>query len=212
MIKHLKHLVLLAFMAVASTAFAQYEWHKTTAPDFRGKQDDIYFVDEDKGWYVNGTGKIYKTVNGGQDWQLIFEKPGTFFRCIGFIDSLRGFVGNIGTDYFPNVADTVPLYKTTDGGKTWEAVQYKGPVVKGLCAIDILKVPFVNHGVLDYKYYINAGGRVGSPAYLMRSYDNGKTFTSEDVNAHCAFILDIKFLNEQEGFIMAGSDNVLTKS
>jgi photosystem II stability/assembly factor-like uncharacterized protein len=206
-------LLLLFFTGSLSfTSHAQYEWKKTDAAAFRGKQDDIHFIDPDRGWYVNGSGKIYKTINGGKDWQLVFDKPGTFFRCVGFIDSLRGFAGNIGTEYFPNVSDTVPLYKTMDGGKTWNSVAYSGPTVKGLCAIDIIKVPYINHGTLDYKHYIIAGGRVGSPAFLLRSYDNGETFRSEDLNAQCAYILDIKFLNENDGFIMAGTHKNVAKS
>ncbi len=38
------------------------------------------------------------------------------------MDSLRGFAGTVGTDYFPNVTDTIPLYRTLDGGKTWSKV------------------------------------------------------------------------------------------
>lgn len=199
-------------LSLCSQGHAQYQWTKLDAPAYKGKQDDIYFVNEMKGWYVNGAGKIYKTSDGGENWKLSFEKTGTFFRCIAFIDSLTGFAGNIGTDYFPNVKDTVPLYKTTDGGTTWQPVAYTGPTVKGLCAIEIVKVPYVNHGVLAYRYKVIAGGRVGNPAYIMRSEDNGSTFKSMDMNMHCAYILDIKFYNEDEGFVMAGSSRSLEKS
>lgn len=33
------------------------------------KQDDIYFVSENTGWYVNGYGKIFKTTDGGKSWK-----------------------------------------------------------------------------------------------------------------------------------------------
>lgn len=102
-------------------------WIKSTTDPYPGKQDDICFVDEQKGWYCNGQGKIYHSNDGGVSWLKIFEKPGTFFRCINFIDSLRGFAGNVGTDYFPNVKDTIPLYHTEDGGYTWKPVSYVGP-------------------------------------------------------------------------------------
>ena len=209
---HVVASLLILAILLPLVGHTQYEWQKTDAAAYRGKQDDIHFINPDRGWYVNGSGKIYKTVNGGKDWQLIFDKPGTFFRCVGFIDSLRGFAGNIGIEYFPNVTDTVPLYKTLDGGKTWQPVAYKGPTVKGLCAIDILKVPYINHGVLAYKHQVTAGGRVGSPAFLLRSFDDGVTFQSEDLNARCAYILDIKFLDEDDGFIIAGTNKTVAKS
>ena len=131
------------------------QWKKCeTAPNYKGKQDDIFFIDENLGWYVNGSGQIFKTYNGGQIWAEVFKQPGTFFRCIGFVDSLNGYVGNIGTDYFPGVTDTIPLYQTKDGGNSWQPVSYNGPYIKGICAIDILKIPFINSGVLDYKIQI----------------------------------------------------------
>jgi len=163
-------------------------WQQLKTVEYKGKQDDIYFLNENIGWYCNGSGKIYKTKNGGTDWKLIFEKKGTFFRCIAFIDSSTGFAGNIGTDYFPNVEDTVPLYKTIDGGVTWKAIAYKGPTVKGLCAIDIYREPIINSGKLDYKAHIFCGGRVGSPAFTMISHDNGNNFVSEDMGKYCKYI------------------------
>lgn len=187
-------------------------WQQLKTDDYKGKQDDICFINDSIGWYCNGSGKIYKTTNGGTDWKLIFEKKGTFFRCIGFIDSLQGFAGNIGIDYFPNVEDTVPLYKTLDGGKSWLPISYKGPTVKGLCAIDIYKEPIINAGVLNYKAHIFCGGRVGSPAYIMTSHDNGKTFTSMDMSKYCSYILDIKFFNLKEGIICAASSAELDKN
>ena len=201
----------LIFSLIAFVVSGQ-DWElQESAPTYKGKQDDIYFINTEVGWYVNGSGQIFHTKNGGKDWAKIYEKPGTFFRCIGFVDSLTGFVGNIGTEYFPNVSDTVPLYKTNDGGKTWEPVQYSGPVVKGLCAIEIVKVPYINHGKLDHKVHIYAGGRVGTPAYLLTSKDGGKSWISQDMNDHCSFILDIKFMNENEGIICAGIGSELSK-
>ncbi|MDX2173335.1 MAG: hypothetical protein SFY56_09455 [Bacteroidota bacterium] len=187
-------------------------WQQLKTDEYKGKQDDICFINDSIGWYCNGSGKIYKTTNGGTDWKLIFEKKGTFFRCIGFIDSLQGFAGNIGIDYFPNVEDTVPLYKTLDGGKSWSQISYKGPSVKGLCAIDIYKEPIINAGVLNYKAHIFCGGRVGSPAFIMTSHDNGITFTSMDMSKYCSYILDIKFFNLKEGIICAASTAELDKN
>ncbi len=187
-------------------------WKKLPTAPYPGKQDDICFVDVSNGWYCNGQGKIYHTNNGGASWDKIAEQPGTFFRCIGFIDSLIGFAGNVGTDYFPNVSDTVPLYRTADGGKTWHPVKYDGPYVKGLCAIDIVKEQYINHGNIDYKYHIYAVGRVGSPANIMVSHDNGKTFSSWSMNNDCKMLFDIKMFNTKEGVACAANNEDITAS
>ncbi len=143
------------------------QWKMLKTDAYPGKQDDIYFVNERLGWYVNGYGKIYHTADGGTTWEKQLEQKGTFFRCIAFTDSLTGFAGTVGTDYFPNVTDTIPLYKTINGGKTWMPVSYSGPYVKGLCAIDVVKEQYINHGNIDYKYHLYAVGRVGSPAKVL---------------------------------------------
>jgi photosystem II stability/assembly factor-like uncharacterized protein len=183
-----------------------HQWRKLETEAYRGKQDDIYFVTPQVGWYVNGLGKIFKTTDGGKTWTMKLHKPGTYFRCIAFIDSQRGFAGNIGPDYYPNVSDTVPLYETRDGGDTWTAVtNIKGPMPKGLCAIEVVREPFINAGVLDEKVRVVAAGRVGGPTYLMQSSDSGDSWTSTDMSAQCGMILDVKFLDNQNGIISAGT-------
>jgi photosystem II stability/assembly factor-like uncharacterized protein len=189
------------------------KWQKLDTVAYRGKQDDIFFLTADLGWYVNGDGKIYKTIDSGKTWIEKLSQPGTFFRTIGFVNEKIGFAGNIGTDYFPGVTDTTPLYMTDDGGDTWRAVSaIDGPTVKGLCAIDVLHTKFINSGVLDSRTVIHAGGRVGGPAFLLRSMDGGKSWKSQDVSAHTKMILDVKFFDENRGFIMGASDTDTEKS
>lgn len=200
------------FIVVRSQQTNENEWKKAQTVAYPGKQDDICFVDEKNGWYCNGQGKIYYSNDGGNTWQKIFEQPGTFFRCIAFIDTLRGFAGNVGTDYFPNVVDTIPLYQTMDGGHTWKPVNYKGNVVKGLCAIDIVKEQYINHGNIDFKYHVYAVGRVGTPANMMVSHDDGKTFTSRSMNENCKMLFDIKMFNTKEGFVCAATSDDVTTS
>jgi photosystem II stability/assembly factor-like uncharacterized protein/dienelactone hydrolase len=187
-------------------------WRKLNTERYPGKQDDIAFINEKEGWYVNGYGSIYHTTNGGQTWEKQLEMKGTFFRCIAFVDSLTGFAGTVGTDYFPNVTDTIPLYGTTDGGKTWNPVSYKGPYVKGLCAIDIVKEQFINHGKTDYKVHIYGVGRVGSPANMLVSHDGGLTWTSNSMNKDCKMLFDIKMFDKNTGFVCAATDEDLEKS
>ena len=201
-------------MVICNLSFGQqkYKWEKLNTEPYKGKQDDIFFVNENNGWYINGFGKIYHTTDGGQNWKLQLEKKGTFFRCIAFIDSLHGFVGTVGTDYFPNVTDTIPLYRTSDGGENWEPVTYSGKYIKGLCALDIVKEEYINHGEIGYKYHIYGVGRVGSPANFIVSHDNGNTFTSMDMSIYCSALYDIKMFNKMEGFACASSSEDIENS
>lgn len=190
----------------------ELQWQKLNTIPFRGKQDDICFINEMQGWYINGQGKMYKTIDGGTTWEKVFEKQGSFFRTIAFIDENTGFVGTVGTDYFPNVQDTIPLYKTTDGGSTWTPVDYTGPYVKGLCAIDIVKEPYINHGVMDYKYHIYAVGRVGSPANIITSHDGGQTWTSQSLQADAKMLFDIDMFDKNNGIACAAASEDISTS
>jgi photosystem II stability/assembly factor-like uncharacterized protein len=206
-------LIYFFIVFVFSKCFGQnFEWKKLETEAYQGKQDDIVFIDENNGWYVNGYGKIFHTKDGGITWEKQLEQKGSFFRTIAFVDKNIGFVGTVGTDYFPNVTDTIPLYGTKDGGKTWKPVNYKGPYVKGLCAIDIVKEQFINHGKIDYKYHLFAVGRVGSPANIMISHDSGETWTSQSLNMDCKMLFDIKMFNKNVGFVCAATDEDISKS
>lgn len=205
-------LLFLGFIISVSCFSQSFTWQKLTTEAYRGKQDDICFINENTGWYINGFGKLFKTNDGGNTWIKQWEKEGSFFRCVAFVDSLIGFVGTVGTDYFPNVKDTIPLYKTVDGGSTWQPVNYTGPYVKGLCAIDIVKESFINHGILDYKIHIYAVGRVGSPANFMVSHDGGISFTSNSMMADCKMLFDIKMLNTKTGFACAANNENIAEA
>ena len=182
------------------------EWVKLTTEPFKGKQDDMSFVSPDIGWYGNGLGKLYRTADGGQSWAKIWDKPGTFIRALGFIDEQRGFLGNVGTNYYPGVTDTQPLYRTSDGGKTWDAVTAPGlEKVAGICGIDILPVRRIFQGEMKTSHIIHAAGRVGGPAMVMRSEDDGLSWRVIDLSAQAGMILDVKFLNAKTGFVCASA-------
>lgn len=190
-------LLVVAVGGGAAVQPATYQWQTLSAAPSNGqKQDDVFFLDVQRGWAVNGSGRIYRTLNSGQTWAQQVQQTGTYFRCDGFVDSLRGFAGNIGTNYFPGVTDTNPLYRTLDGGQTWTVVtQLTGPTPVGLCALQVV-TPQV----------IYAAGRVGGPAHLLKSTDGGQTWTSRVLNPAIAMITDVHFVSADTGFVFGGSN------
>ena len=201
------------YFGIHSPSFAQeYTWKLLQTEAYPGKQDDICFVNELEGWYVNGQGRIYHTQDAGLNWEKQIEQQGTFFRTIAFINDQIGFAGTVGTDYFPNVQDTIPLYQTRDGGKTWSPVAYDGSYVKGLCAIDVVSEQYINHGEIDYRIHLFAVGLVGSPANIMISHDGGETWQSRSMYEDAKMLFDIKMFNKLEGIACAASNEDITLS
>jgi len=187
-------------------AAALRTWTRLATERYPGKQDDIFFVDEKVGWYGNGAGKVFRTQDGGDSWTKVWEQPGTFVRCLAFLDEKVGVLGNIGPGYFPGVTETVPVYRTEDGGSTWTPVTaIEGDPVVGLCAFDIVDVPFINAGTLDRRPRIVGVGRVGGPVAYIWSDDLGKTWKQGKLPESAAMAFDVKFLDEKRGFIASAT-------
>ena len=188
-------------------------WKKLETEPYRGKQDDIFFIDENTGWYVNGAGKIYKSIDGGKSWAKQLDKPGTFFRCLAFLDHQHGFAGNIGPDYFPNVTDKTPLYETFDGGEHWQPVTtIEGKPIVGLCAMQVLRESVINAGNLESRVRLIGVGRVGGPTSMIVSDDLGKTWQQIDISQSAAMAFDVHFFNRNEGFVAAATNSDLSES
>lgn len=182
------------------------EWTTFETEAFRGKRDSVSFVDETHGWYGTGAGDLFRTTDGGATWEKIAGRPGTFVRSVAFMDRDNGFIGNVGTEYYPGVTDETPLYRTRDGGVTWEAVDTGDATIKGVCAIDIVETQRIYQGQLVPRTVIHAAGRVGGPTGILRSVDGGETWSVIDMSAHAGMILDVKFFDENTGLVFAATD------
>jgi photosystem II stability/assembly factor-like uncharacterized protein len=186
-------------------------WRTLATEAYPKKRDDIVFADVRTGFYGTGKGQLYRTQDGGQSWQLIWSKPGTFIRSLGFIDAKHGFLGNLGTG-LAAVTDKTPLYETKDGGVTWEPAKIGAALIPGVCSIDILKSRSIHEGDISERYYIHAGGRANGPAKLLRSEDGGETWALIDLSDRAGMILDVKFFDPNIGFVFAATSGDLSQS
>lgn len=195
----------------AQSLAATTDWKILQTEAYAKKRDDIVFVDARSGFYGTGKGRLFRTDNGGDSWKLAWEHEGTFIRSLGFIDSKRGFLGNLGVG-IGSVSDSTPLYRTTDGGATWQAIDLGSATIPGVCAIDILKTHAIYEGDIHERIIVHAAGRANGPAKLIRSEDAGQTWSLIDLSDRAGMILDVKFLDPDTGFVFAGSSSDLAKS
>ncbi len=168
-------------------------WHELesapVAVDTLLKHDDLFYVNEQKGWLVTRNGHIYNTENGGESWDLQYTDS-AYWRCVGFADENNGWAGN-------KLGDAGNLlYRTRDGGQTWSIVDnIPEPVPAGLCGINVYSPDIVN-----------ACGRIFGPGVFIRSEDGGDTWTSLDLTYKADMLIDIYFWDEMHGIIVGGTD------
>jgi photosystem II stability/assembly factor-like uncharacterized protein len=119
-----------AFLFVVNTQAQTWESIETPVStnlilqdiSFPAGQDLIGFTGGTNVTY-NGKGKILKTEDGGESWEVIWESEvnGTGVTSIYFHSTLTGFAGTMAGN----------LMKTTDGGTTWTSTDIDGAQDQG---------------------------------------------------------------------------------
>ena len=195
----------IRYLLISVPLFAQIgAWVELPNAPVVSRFNDIEFLNENKGWAVNGWGQIYYTSDGGETWDLQFEDSETHFRSVGFFDELNGWAGNVGEGEF-GATDTTNLYQTSDGGASWEPFDsFIGSKPKGLCGIQVLN---------DTVMY--AVGRVRGPAFFAKTNDKGQNWFSFDFDQYVsvAGLIDLHFFNPDTGFVvgLTNSDHNLSR-
>lgn len=75
---------------------------------------NLFFIDENTGWFVCNAIELIKTTNSGLTWEKVYSGSLNFDK-IHFTDSQNGWA------YINN-----KLYKSTDGGATWTEINVPG--------------------------------------------------------------------------------------
>ena len=193
-----KLLFIVTAFVFFNVAKAQLNWLPLSSAPKSYRLDDFYFMNPQKGWAISPCynyltphkwGQIWTTSDGGNSWKILKDSSTTFFRSIGFADSLTGWVGNLADSSI--TPDSTPLYHTSDGGKTWNPVtNIPNPQPKGICGISV---------VTDSVIY--AYGRYYGTPVLLKTTDKGNTWTSSDMSLYASGLVDAHFFDKDTGFI-----------
>lgn len=150
--------------------------------DISFKLSNIFFVNPDTGFAYGSfesKGEIYKTTNGGRNWNITLTNNNDFFSSIYFLNQDIGWIcgSNNGR---------LVLYKTVNGGESWDL----------LYANDSIGRP-------DKLFF--SGPEIGwilkiGTDYLLKSIDGGETWDKYYFNISSNSMVDFNFINDTIGF------------
>ena len=132
---------------------------------------DIFFLNNNLGWAVaikfdEPSGSfILKTTNGGVSWtSRLFDSLNVYFFTVNFLDSLTGFLAG---------APSYVFYRTSDGGLTWNTVQFDSSIFSGLPIIDL--------EFYSKQYGFACGGQRDVVGVIWKTTDYGFSWSSYDL-------------------------------
>lgn len=150
---------------MSGTLYSQ--WYVTHHPSTSESLTSVYFVNNDYGWIAGTNGTVFKTTNGGEDWQSLKTNYNGTITKIFFIDENNGWAFNTeGTFLITNdggfnwksqnlstgilamsfiskdigwlASTTKGILKTTDGGSTWNSLTSKQNIYREVYFYDSL--------------------------------------------------------------------------
>ncbi|HVM89958.1 MAG TPA: YCF48-related protein [Puia sp.] len=154
-------------------------------PNGQAQVYNSYFIDDMKGFVITGLGTVAKTDDGGASWiqkAINIISPAINsdeYDLMQFVDSLTG--------YFPC---QYGLFKTTDGGITWNNIFAKGGRLNIIKALD-----------MSNAYYM-------SDSAIYKTTDGGKTWTT-DCRLGAESFLSMSLINVNTGWACTSKGSVL---
>ena len=87
----------------------------------------LTFADSQHGWAVGGSGLVIRTNDGGRSWELMKRPTEYDLTAVHFVNARVGFAGGTRGMKDPisdEVAGSVEILYTLDGGETWRRFYY----------------------------------------------------------------------------------------
>lgn len=155
------------------------DWERIAANDYFS--DAICFIDEQEGW-ASGRSEIYHTSNGGRDWevQMSYSLNDQLVDII-FIDHDHGWA----------LLQTDTIYRTTDGGVSWESIH--------LDSFGFNEAFFIDQ---------DNGWIVGYTSNILKTNDGGLSWTDISPGEKSGEYESVFFVDQFSGWVVGG-DNVI---
>lgn len=161
-------------------------WMKSSIPG-SSAISTVHFLDLQHGWAGGEAGEIYRTTDAGQSWKKTQAPLKYAMKQIFFVDALHGWA--VGYNYVSTEKRTVALFRSLDGGETWQQLANGDADSKG-SAVSLL--------FLDKR---NGWGIEGWQHNVIRSRDGGETWTIQELHPKGSWN-SIFFVDERHGWVV----------
>ena len=144
---------------------------------------DLQFIDDDTGFITTSNGKLIKTTDSGNSWNVQLVRANTVFTRVFFVTAQTGWV----------IGKNGLVLKTADGGSTWT------------------EQPAGTTADLNGIYFLSAqeGYVVGGNGTLLKTANAGVTWVKIETNTRNT-LNDITFITRDEGYIVGESGTILS--
>jgi photosystem II stability/assembly factor-like uncharacterized protein len=210
-------LITFLFSVNISSIYAQSGWMWLNPRPQGNDLFSIQMINSSTGFAAGAAGTILKTTNGGADWERLITGTHNEVFEIFFINTKTGYASardrflkttdrgktwiildtttyrrnifflNENTGFASGNTPAGKLFKTTDGGKSWDGFNMQ--ITQG------------GIGITDIYFTNEAMGYATGSSRLFRSYNGGVTWDTLSFDTLLG-ARDIEFINEQTGFVV----------
>jgi photosystem II stability/assembly factor-like uncharacterized protein len=157
----------------------------------------VYFLDENRGWAVGGSGVLLSTTDGGKIWRVKPRPAEDALRDIYFSDEQNGWLVCERSIYDLKTNDEPRTYllHTTDGGESWKKVNVVGHDVDAR----LVRALFTQGG---------RGWAFGEAGALYTTRDGGSSWERQKVPTR-HLLLGGWFLDDEQGWLVGAGATLL---
>ncbi|MBN2026217.1 MAG: hypothetical protein JW854_05605, partial [Actinobacteria bacterium] len=119
---------------VLKTSDGGMNWENQYSVSYVGSSAKIAALDANNAWFAC-MGLVCKTTDGGENWQSCAPEEGNTYNGVSVLDANTAWVAG-GSTYAPYDPDMSAVYRTQDGGATWEKIMPGQAIYPAVCAAD----------------------------------------------------------------------------